>query len=412
MSEGNGTDRYGDVAAQLHELRSKVLTASDEDAEKMQAELAGLEKRAAEALRRETTADSSAPVDAEERAVRKVEKRVRFGSYLKAAAGERQADGAEHEFLYACGGPAVGLEGTVIPFRALDPSPGEAEHRADATASISAATDVGTDEVYVPRVFPLSHATFIGLGRPRMVGSGEHAVHVRTAGPTPAWKSKGASQDTEAVTDTTLTLVPRRLPVATRFSVEDAARSPGFEPSLRADMAAAVGDALEKSILLGSGTSPNPQGLSGKLSITASSTAAVVGDYTGLPVGALDGTYGPDYRGMRLLCTRDVLTDIESFSYTNDDSMTALDFLERRFGAGFFKTSGHIPVSSNVSEAFLYRGMRGPESTAWVVWSSFSVTRDPYSEASSGLVRLTAHTLQDHKILRSGPWQGKSFKTA
>ena len=410
-------ETYAAIAEQVHELRSKILTADGEDeGREMQTELAALETRAAEALRRESAADTSVPVDRAERELRALEAEVEMRDWLDAAAAERELRTEAAEYTAGALGEVDGViskalggrDAVLFPWRLAAAGMPPVEERADAATTMGATVAMpATERGWLRRVFPFPVLSS-GFGvMPSSVPAGQAIYRATTAGTAPANVSKGAAADADALTISTNELAPIRMSRGVIYSIEDAARTTGLVPAARADLSGALGNAMEDAAINGSGTAPAVQGILAKLSITAAGTAETFSDYQA--IGTPDGVYSRSARDLRLIISPETAADAQSLTPTNDDSVTALDYMRDHFGQVI--VTDHLGVSSNTSSAVIVHGS-DPGAIVMPVWAAGSITEDPYGEIEKGRVRLQINALWNFRVIRADHIAGLSFKHA
>ena len=97
-----------------------------------------------------------------------------------------------------------------------------------------------------------------------MVQTGESTFPVLSSGSDATQVAADTDVDAAEATFTATVLTGRSLRVRYLFNIEDSVgRFPAMEEALRADLAGALGEAMDKQILTGNGTSPNVAGFLG-----------------------------------------------------------------------------------------------------------------------------------------------------
>ena len=325
--------------------------------------------------------------------------KVELREYLSAAIDGRPLKGAEKEL---CDERGLSDQNS-IPWDALLPT---LEERADDTTT--AVGGIGANQATImARVFDQTTAAFLGVRMPS-VGVGDQNYPVITAGATGETLAAGASNDAEAATIGSLSLSPTRLGANYLIRVEDLARLRGMEAALRADLRTALGTLLDSQIIAGDGTSPNFDGLLNEL---ADPTAAGdVIDYTSwietLAAG-IDGKYANQLNQVRAVVGTATYRKLASTLATNT-AATALMWTGQNTGG--VRASNAIPAPASNVQAGL-RTVRGSDAIA-PVWQGLSLIRDPYTDARSGKVRLTAFMLASFGMVREDAWAEISVKVA
>ena len=399
------------------ELRQSV-NASLERAELDDAQRAELATKTARLqaleveLRAAIVAEASAPEPVERNGgegaeIRRLAGRVEVRHYLTEAATGRDADGVAHELRAAVLGENA--RAGLLPWQALLPCDA-IEQRAD--AATSAPSEVARTQASVlGRVFAQSAASYLGVSMPS-VGLGERSYPVMTGGVTPAQKAAGAGQDAQAGAFSTTELAPVRLTANYLLRVEDLRRMVGFEATLRADLRAALGDAMDSQIISGSGTSPNVAGfLGGGLTAPSDPGSTNVGfsDFVSTVAGGIDGKFAAGLDQVRSLFGVATAAKAETAFVTNSD-VSASAYLRQH--AGGVRASANVPAAASNIQGGLLAKAGAPGNAVAPIWEALELVRDPYTSAKSGEVRLTAVALWNFKILRSDAYKRLKFKLA
>ena len=335
--------------------------------------------------------------------------RVELRGYLAEAATGAPATGAEHELRAAVFGESA--RSGLVPWEALLPP--RQEQRAD--AATSAPADVGASQAEVlGRVFADTSAAYLGVEMPQ-VPVGEANYPVLSAGVSPSTEAKGAVKDAEAATISATVLSPRRLTARYLFAVEDAVRLRGLESSLRQDLASALGEAMDDQIINGNGTAPNVSGLVASLTAPANPTAiSAFSDFVSSAAGAVDGRFARNLTGVRTLVGPQSYQLAASVMSAGAETALA-DYMIARSG-GFLasaliaKASVAVGATLGVQDAILYRAFRGQGSAVAPIWDGLQLIRDPYTDAASGRVSITAVMLWNFAILRKPAYARAKFK--
>lgn len=409
--------RKQEIEVRLSEIRTAVNAAEapDNEAElraeagKLEAEwreLAKAEAEAEEAEKRE--AESGDGEDAEKRAL--VEK-VEFRRYLGAAASHRDVDGAERELNEALDVRSAG--GVVVPWEALLPPPDERdlEKRQDALTSAPASPDVNrVNQPIIPRVFAGGVADFLGIGMPS-VGVGERVYTYLSAGVDPEMKAKDAGVDADAATFTPKTFAPVRLSARYKFRIEDLAVLAGMESALRGDLRMAMREAMDNQILNGDGDAPNVDGLlataaKGGLADVANPAAVVDAEsLINAYASQVDGKFATAQSGIRML--------IGAATYAKVVSLVQGDaYVFDRFAA-LTRISSLVPAAAaNIQQAIAVKRSAPGLYAVAPVWQGVELIRDPYTDAKSAQISITAHALWNFGIVRTDALTRLKFKLA
>ena len=403
--------RMSEVRQRLNEL------AGDENADGaavdgLAAEMGTLEARYRAALTVEAHEDDKAEAHEaktpETRELGELRGRVELRDYLLEAANGRAAHGAAAEFRAAIMGENA-REG-VVPWEALLAleEREEREERADA-ATVGPTTGPANQRGIIARVFARSAAAFLGVEMPR-VPVGQSLFPVMTGGATGSMLAAGAAKNAEAATFTVEALSPVRLSARYLFRVEDLAKLRGMEDALRADLRAAMSDAMDAQVLAGDGTAPNQAGFLDALTEPdAPAAVADFGSILGAHVSGVDGLYAHGLADVRML-TGPATYKLAAAAFRTTGDVASSDYLATHSGG--LRASANVPApDTNIQGAITY-ATGGPGSAVAPVWEGLELIRDPYTNAASGEVSLTAVALWAFRIVRTAPYAWQKFKLA
>ncbi len=275
---------------------------------------------------------------------------------------------------------AHGFQGIPVPLEAL-------ETRAGETLAGGVPDPIRTMPT-IDRIFANSSASQMGC-RMINVGVGEIEYPVATAGAQPGWAGSetGEVPGPQAYTTVDKAMTPdNTLGVQmkiTRKALKQAGA--GLEMAVRRDMSAAIQQETDRAIFLGAGSSGEPLGV-----LTGASTY-------GITETAIDAAADFDM-------VVDALTRFMVASAARPGSINMMIrpevwsvLMKAKDGDGNYmelvsritRDAGRIVVSNNgVSPIFC--GM----------WGAVDMIRDPYSDAKSGQLRLTALTTLDVTVAR------------
>ena len=385
------------------ELREEINTAAeDADTTPQTRELADVDKQLRAAL-----AVQEQPVDqdaGESREREGLADRVELRHYLAAAASDGQLDGAEREYN-AAQGLASGL-GTSVPLALLQ------EQRADTNTAAPAVTAV-TQSAIAGRLFAASVAGWLGVDMPT-VPTGTRSYVYLSGGHTPKFEAESAAHDSTAATFSTRELAPKRLTGRYTFSVEDLSLFSGMESALRADLRAALADALDEEIVAGDGSGQHLSGLmdltSGRITNPSDPTVTVTWSTAIAAVaGTVDGVHAAGLNSLRLLVGPDTFGKLAATWQTNGE-LSAYDYLAAKLGG--VRVSKRVPAAvSNDARVLIRRGNRSMSAVA-PIWDSVTIIRDPYSSASSGTVALTFTMLLNYDVVYPDAYQMLALQLA
>ena len=379
---------------QLSELREEFARESttDERRKEIRAKMVELEPKLRAELDKAEERES-APIDG-------LSDRVELRAYIDAALNNRPVAGAEAELNQERG---LSLDNS-IPWDALLPT---AEERADTATTVAAGAIGENQQSILARVFDDTVSAFLGLRMPS-VGVGDQLYPVITAGVAGAVKEAGAAQDAEAATFTGVSVSPKRLTANYLIRVEDMARLRGMEAALRSDLRQALGSLIDTQVIAGNGTDPNFSGVLQELTDpTAASNVITYETWAAEVAAGVDGKYANSLNQVKHVVGTKTYQKLASTFVTNNPA-SALMFSETHSG-GIRASNAIAAPSSNVQAGI--RTVRGSDAVA-PVWQGIQLIRDPYTNATSGQVRLTAFMLANFKFLRKDAWSQISVKVA
>ena len=395
------------------ELRGKV-EAWRKDLDRMEGEY-----RAAVTAEDTETRHRGEHDDGEAAEFRALIPKVRLGRYLAAAAGgvalgEETPEGE----LRA----AVKLKDpNLIPWAAFDPGEKRerkdgSEHRAD-TATAAPSSIEAMQEDILARVFAPTCAMFCGVEM-RAVERGDEVYPVLTQGQDAATLDKGAAHEAGAATIASTTLDRRRATARYIFRLEDSAgMGETLERALRQDMIAAIGEAIDKGVLSGDGTRPNPAGFfdatSGPLTIPADpSDAGTFGfsDIVSAASAAVDGRYAVNLAAVRTLL-QPSLYAVAASAFASAGEISGADYLMRNSGG--IRASDNMPAVGNSSGDAIYIGLNYRSgamggNAVLPMWQGVQIFRDEATRIASGEIALTAISLYNFAVLRPAAY--RAFK--
>ena len=348
--------------------------------------------------------------DAEEREKRELLGKVSLGNYIKAAVSGKTFTGAEAEASEAfnCAG-LVPLE--LFELERRSEQPNALETRA---VTPSPATVGQTLAPTVPALFDQSVAAWLGIEMPT-VGAGIPGYPVVTTNLTggPKAKSAAAVETEGAITVTTAT--PKRITGAFRITREDLAILPTLETALRTNLARVLSDALDAQILNGDNQGANLNGLLAQLTDAAAPAAntETFARYNEAMASHVDGLYAVDRMGVRALVGPHTYRHMAGTFATNDDAVSAMDYIARTFGG--LRVSRRIADPENDIQGAIIRRTNpaGDRVAVAPVWSGLELIRDAITGAGKGEIVVTGLTMVGGVVLlRSGVFVEDSFRLA
>ena len=304
-----------------------------------------------------------------------------------------------------------GFRGIPVPWQAL-------EQRAGETIAAGVPSPVETRPI-IDRLFPDSVASRMGA---QMISIAQGSVSwpvttsAVSAGWAPTETGNVAGPTAYATTDRAMT-PDHNLGVQMRITRKALQQSGGaLEQAIRRDMAGAMGAAMDKAVFLGTGADGQPLGVitgAGTYGITSTAVGAVptYANFLAEIVAFMSGNLITSPGEIRALMRPELFGVLEGTlnTITQTTEYYRLAFLLAGRGVtGTFPNN--ISVSSNALAAPagtpLASNMLMTTSTGGVApifvgaWGAVDVIRDPYSDAQSGGLRITALATMDLTVAR------------
>ena len=357
---------------------------------------------------------SDSQTTAEQREFRRMVERADGDQFLRDAALGVNSGGAAAEMrkhLLDTDDPLA------IPLAALLPrdawAPGTAEERADVSTSLGS-TYGGTDaDSLAARVFQGSATAFLGIQSP-VAQPGSKTYNMILTGATADVRLPGVARDSEAGTVRNTDISPARVSARMTVAREDLSIIPGLLAGWQADLRGALMLERDKMVLNGqaavNNVSPAVEGiLRGVAETSDTADVATYSDY----LNAYDDVdaYSDDGSNIRLITNAAVFKHARGLSVGPAASAFALLRDRSEMGPGRFRQSEAMPGSNaNVGDAITARiGHRGAVSP---IWNRLEIINDPYSNASEGLIHLTAYMLTNVGLADPKVFRHLQFKTA
>ncbi|MGB3456202.1 MAG: phage major capsid protein [Litorimonas sp.] len=296
---------------------------------------------------------------------------------------------------------AGGFQGIPVPLEAL-------ETRAGETLAGGVPDPIRTMPT-IDRIFAGSSATQMGC-RMINVGVGEVEYPVATGGAQPGWAATETSDvpGPQAYTTVDRPLKPdHTLGVQmkiTRKAMKQAGA--GLEQSIRRDMAAAIKEETGRAIFLGSGSSGEPLGVITGASTygiteTAVDAAATYAAFRAAVVRFMAANAATSPKGVNLLLRPELFDGMDDALITGT-ATSEWDRLVAKIGQTVLTTNGLEDPTGDpaASKALLTTATNGVAPIFCGMWGAVDLIRDPYSDAKSGQLRLTALTTMDVTVAR------------
>ena len=257
------------------------------------------------------------------------------------------------------------------------------------------------------------------------VPTGRHEIPILSAGVVPDQvKEPDAAADAVAATFDFTTHKPKRISGKYELSHELIASVSDVEQAIRRDLADAVKSRMVHLMINDTGpTNSAPQKVAGFLSAIAAQTTppadvASFADYGGAHALNIDGIFSSKETEVGSILGVDVIQHAASV-YQSGSGESGSEALSRRSMSCL--ASSYIPSAdgtTHISNANLFHSA-GPNGGGPMMrtdaqismWSTLSVIRDLYSQASQGIV-LTWVGLWDFSIIRSAAYSRQSFQIA
>lgn len=312
----------------------------------------------------------------------------------------RKLDGATAEMVEELRNVG-GFQGIPVPLEAL-------ETRAGETLAGGVPDPIRTMPT-IERLFAGSSATQMGA-RMINVGVGEIEYPVATGGAQPGWAGSetGDVPGPQAYTTTDRPMKPdNTLGVQmkiTRKALKQAGA--GLEQAVRRDMSAAIQQETDRAIFLGSGSGGEPLGIFPGASTygiteTPVDAAASYAAFRAAVVRFMTANAANSLSAINLLLRPEVFDNMDEL--ISGLAISEWDRLVAKMGKVVLTTNGiNAPAGGPPveSKALLTTTTNGVAPVFCGMWGAVDLIRDPYSDAKSGQLRLTALATMDVTVAR------------
>jgi HK97 family phage major capsid protein len=314
----------------------------------------------------------------------------------------RQMDGQTAEIVSELRS-AGGFRGIPVPWQAL-------EQRAGETVSTGTPDPVSTRPI-IDRLFPDSMASAMG-GQMIAIDQGAAEWPVVTSSVSAGWQdgetAAVAGPSVYATTDRAMTPA-NTLGVQMKITRRALKQSgSALEQAVRRDMAGAIGQAMDAAAFQGTGANGQPLGvISGASTYGITETAVdASASYAAFraAVAAFMVTNAASGPGAVRAMIRPELWDfLDATIFDAGSGVTEWDRLSRQMGAinttsnGLAAPAGTTPFANS---ALLTTSAGGVAPFYVGAWGAVDVIRDPFSDAASGGLRLTALATMDITVAR------------
>ena len=296
-------------------------------------------------------------------------------------------------------------QGIPVPWQAL-------EQRAGETVASGTPDPIQTRPI-IDRLFPQSVASRMG-GQMVNVGQGELEYPVATSGASVGWQASEtgdvASPSAYATTDKPLA-PDNTLGVQMKITRKTLKQSgAALEQAVRRDMNGAIAQEMDRAAFLGAGSSGEPLGVIAGASTygiteTAVDAAAAWSAFRSAVVRFMTANAAGSPDAVRLLIRPEVWDAMDGTYIDTGTGVTEWDRLTRNIPAGNVAMSPNAlaaptgdPAESN---ALLTTNAGGVSPFFVATWGAVDLIRDPYTDAASGGLRLTALATMDITVARA-----------
>lgn len=349
----------------------------------------------------------TAPMDAEARERENLRQRCSLVTYLQGYK-RGKISGAELEYRQI-----YDLPDGHIPLNLFD-EPAEEQRAVTAAPSV---VGINTQSL-VPHVFAMSVAGMLGIEMPTAESGTWQETRITTSS-SAAFEALGDDSTITAQAFTQISTTPHRISAGLELAAETLASVgiPNFEGALRQNLQMSLSNALDRSILRGSGASDEISGLITSLgSLTAETTTSTWTTVLSKVAGLIDGVWCSSLSDASLLLGTDThtkfVTTFPASSLVTNPQTSLDDYLMAKLGS--LKSSAQMPAAaSNVQTGLAcLKGRPGQRLAVCPTWGSIEVS-DIYSLSPKAQTRFLMHVLiGDCLILQPSAYKLLSFKLA
>ena len=337
-----------------------------------------------------------ATVDPETRERLEIRERTGIAHFINAAIGGRAVDGAAAEYAAAVGVPAMGH----VPMSIF-------RHGRPETRAITPGPAVdGVVQPVVPYVFERSAAAALGVQMPS-TGTGQVQIPRITTPPPADTLAKDGSAPSTAAAVALDSQSPKRVSGQFEIRVEDLAVYAQLEDVLQEALADALSNELDEEVFNGAAA-----GLNGLFTQASNvNIAGAVETYaTGIArfAALVDGKHAYSLADVRAVIGPATFAKYMSlFANSNKGDVPLYDYLASTLGS--LRVSDRIAAVVSTGQKAVCTLNAGPSPIRVYVWSALELVRDPYTNAGSGKVTLTATALVSPVYVPHGTAQVKEI---
>jgi len=299
---------------------------------------------------------------------------------------------------------AGGFRGVPVPWAAL-------ERRAGETVSTGTPDPIQTRPI-IDRLFPASVAARMGAESVQ-IDSGAVEWPLCSSSVSAGWAATetGAVADPTAYTTADVALKPDHTLGVQMKLTRKALKQSGdaLEAAIRRDMQSAIGAELDRAVFLGTGADGQPLGVvSGAatygITETDLSAAASWAAFRAAVVRFMTANTATGPGGVRMLIRPEIWDGLDG-ALISGTAVSEWDRLTKNIpAANVAMTTNALAAPSGdpaESKALLTTNAGGVAPIYVGLWGAVDVIRDPYSDAASGGLRITALATVDVQVLRA-----------
>ena len=258
----------------------------------------------------------------------------------------------------------------------------------------------------IPYVFPASVAAFLGVETPS-VPVGDQVFTVMTKKTDVRTPAEHADAAETTGTFGANVLSASRIQAAFFYSREDRARFAGMDSSLRENLSDALGDGLDRQIVIG------PNGLLTGTNLANHNVSAVTSYAlyrSQFGYGRVDGRYAAAVGDVKIVMGQDTYGHASGvFRSNNAGDRAALEDLQT-VTAGV-RVSAHVPGKTSEKQNNIIRLGNRRDMVA-PIWEGVTLIEDSVTKAAAGQVVITAVMLHAVKVLREAGFYKQQAKVA